>query len=319
MFVLDDSMRLLLMVIGAVTIIGAVMMAMVQHNLRRLLSFHAVSQVGYMVLGIGTGVWIGVVGGLFHMLNNAIYKCALFLVAGSVEHRTGTTELDRLGGLARVMPVTFGACLIAALAISGIPPFNGFVSKWMIYRGVLASTSTLMPLFLVAAIFGSALTLASFVKVIHSIFWGRLPDELQAKPIREVGVSMVIPMVVLAALCVIFGIFWMVPVNGLIAKALTVLEQGIPFGTPADLNAMGGMWSASLATLLILVGLAVGLFIYFIGTGFKVREGHTFVGGELLEGDKIRYSGTSFYDTIRQLPVIGAVYKDAEHCGPTWI
>ncbi|MHC4592327.1 MAG: complex I subunit 5 family protein [Planctomycetota bacterium] len=100
-FELTLGLKMLLMVIGAVTIISAVMMAMVQHELRRLLSFHAVSQVGYMVLGIGTGVPMGIVGGLFHMINHAIYKSLLFLSGGAVQSRTGDLELDNLGGLGR--------------------------------------------------------------------------------------------------------------------------------------------------------------------------------------------------------------------------
>ena len=121
-------MSILLLVIGSFTIIAAVLGALVQHNLKKLLSFHAVSQVGYMVLGIGTGLPIGIAGGLFHMLNNAIYKCCLFLAGGAVEKKTGTTELSQLGGLARFMPLTFTAALVASLSISGVPPFNGFRS-----------------------------------------------------------------------------------------------------------------------------------------------------------------------------------------------
>ncbi|MHC4913271.1 MAG: proton-conducting transporter transmembrane domain-containing protein, partial [Planctomycetota bacterium] len=128
-FILKSAaLSIVLALIGAATIIIAVMIAMVQHNLKKLLSYHAISQVGYMVLGIATGTPVGIAGGVFHMLNHAIYKCCLFLCGGAVEHATGTAELDRLGGLGKKMSITFGACLIAALSISGIPPFNGFVS-----------------------------------------------------------------------------------------------------------------------------------------------------------------------------------------------
>jgi formate hydrogenlyase subunit 3/multisubunit Na+/H+ antiporter MnhD subunit len=116
MFVPDWSLRVVMMVVGAVTILAAVLMAMMQHNLKRLLSFHAVSQVGYMVLGIGTGTTIGVIGGLFHMINHAIYKCNLFLMSGSVGRAAGTDEIapaagnvhlriDRGGGHLRHPPV----------------------------------------------------------------------------------------------------------------------------------------------------------------------------------------------------------------------
>ena len=177
-FAVSFGLNLLLMIIGAVTIVAAVVMAMVQHDFRKLLSFHAVSQVGYMILGIGTGTAIGIAGGLFHMLNNAIYKSCLYLTAGAVEKRTGTSDLAKLGGLARVMPFTFVTFGIAALAISGIPPFNGFVSKWMVYQGLVEAGISQYWIFLVAAMFGSALTVASFVKVAHGVFLGETPRGL---------------------------------------------------------------------------------------------------------------------------------------------
>ena len=90
-----------------------------------------------MILGIATGTPVGIAGGLFHMLNNAIYKSCLFLCGGAVEQETGTADLERLGGLGKKMPITFVTCLVAALSISGIPPLNGFVSKWMIYRSLI--------------------------------------------------------------------------------------------------------------------------------------------------------------------------------------
>ncbi len=141
LFQLSYGIGLLLMVVGAVTIVAAVTAALLQKDLKRLLSFNAVGQVGYMVLGIGTGVPIGVAGGIFHMLNHALYECCFFLCSGNVEHRVRTTNLDKLGGLARYMPVTFGATVVAAFAVSGIPPLNGFFSKWMVYQGTIESAS----------------------------------------------------------------------------------------------------------------------------------------------------------------------------------
>jgi len=203
-FVLESgALSVVLAIIGAGTVIIAVMIAMVQHNLKKLLSYHAISQVGYMVLGIATMTPVGIAGGVFHMLNHAIYKCCLFLCGGAVENAAGTAELDELGGLGKIMPITFITCLIAALSISGIPPFNGFVSKWMVYQGVIqmdpaktGAAAGLWPVWLVAAMFGSALTLASFVKIIHSVFLSRLPNRL--KNVKEVSPLMFGPMLVLA-------------------------------------------------------------------------------------------------------------------------
>ena len=180
LFVMNSAMNILLMLVGAFTIIAAVMMALIQHNMKRLLGYHAISQVGYMVLGIGTGNPIGIAGGIFHMLNNSIYKQALFLISGNVEQKTGTTDLDKLGGLFRTMPVTYVCALIASLSISGVPPFNGFVSKWMVYQGLIGQLQTtnyplriMIVISLTAAMFGSGLTLASFMKLIHATFLGQ--------------------------------------------------------------------------------------------------------------------------------------------------
>ena len=113
------------------------MMALVQKDYKRLLSYHAISQVGYMILGIGTALPVGIVGGLFHMINHAHVQELPVPHGGSVEKQAGTTDLAKLGGLARKMPVTFACFIVAALSISGCPPFNGFFSKELVYDGAL--------------------------------------------------------------------------------------------------------------------------------------------------------------------------------------
>ena len=305
-FAIDEVMQLLLLIVGAVTVLAAVMMAMIQHDLKKLLAYHAVSQVGYMVLGIGTGLWIGVIGGLFHMLNHAIYKCCLFLCAGSVEKQAGTTDLDRLSGLGRVMPGTFVACSIAALAISGVPPLNGFVSKWMVYQGLLASPLKLAPIALVAAVFGSALTLASFVKVLHAVFAGPMSSSAAAREPREAGATMLVPMLVLAVCCIVLGVGYTVPTNEVLDPALR--SWGVALPEPK----VGGLWQPGPALLLMAIGLVGGLALYKLGKAFKPRRTRMYIGGEIVPSEPYRVSGTGFYNTVRQLPVLGAFYKDAE-------
>jgi len=313
MFSFDGGLKILMMAIGAITILGAVLMAMVQHNLKKLLSFHAVSQVGYMVLGIGTGTVVGALGGLFHMLNHAIYKSCLFLCAGSVERKTGTTELDHLGGLARLLPVTFITMTVASLSISGVPPFNGFVSKWLVYRGVMSSETRLAPLFLTAAVFGSALTLASFVKVLHSVFWQLRPKGLERLPAGERW-FMALPMLVLAILCIIFGVFARLPINAFLLPALEGLGLA-DVAAPVEggtISVLGAVWSFGLATLLIIVGVLIGLLIYLAGTFLKIRVSSNYVGGEKVDPEKMRTSGTSFYETVREMPILKGALRDGE-------
>jgi len=313
MFDIGGGLRLMMMAIGAITILGAVLMAMVQHDLKKLLSFHAVSQVGYMVLGIGTGTVVGALGGLFHMLNHAIYKSCLFLGAGSVERKAGTTELDHLGGLARLLPITFITMTIASLSISGVPPFNGFVSKWLVYRGVMIADTRWAPVLLTAAVFGSALTLASFVKVLHSVFWQLRPKGLERLPGGERW-FMALPMLVLAILCVVFGVFARLPINAFLMPALDDLgASGIASPVEgATISGLGYVWSPTTATILILVGIVIGLLVYLAGTFVKIRVTSSYYGGEKVDSEKVRASGTSFYETIREMPILRGALRDGE-------
>ncbi len=305
LFVTTTAINIFLMLMGAFTIIAAVMMALVQHDMKRLLGYHAVSQVGYMVLGIGTGNPIGIAGGIFHMLNNVIYKSCLFLTSGNVEYRMKTTELDKLGGLAKLMPITYISCLIASLSISGIPPFNGFASKWMIYQGVItqfSATSLAMRvtgvICLLIAMFGSALTLASFMKLIHATYLGQQKDN---QSVREVSWTMWLPCVFLAVFCVLFGVFAMqLPLKLLILP----IFGGVDFI---------GTWYSGLATGLILIALGFGwLLIRVIGARQKPREDSMFVGGEFIATEENRVSGTEFYNTVKEFGILKAIYKRAE-------
>jgi len=301
MFEMVVSVNLVLMIIGAFTILAGVGMALVQHDMRKLLAYHAVSQVGYMVLGLGTGTVLGLLGGLFHLLNNTLYKTCLFLTAGSVKAQTGTTDLDKLGGLGRLMPWTFVSFLIAALAISGIPPLNGFVSKWMIYQGLLKlkdSGDNLWIIWLFAAMLGSGLTLASFMKLAHSVFLGQSAPSLKKLKIRENSFSIVFPLVVMAFLCIVFGVF---ALSGPFKLFLLPLVDSVSFP---------GFWAAGPVTLMILAGLVIGLIIYIIGNIKNVREADPFIGGEKLSAES-RVTGTGFYNTIQEMPGIKYFYKQA--------
>ncbi len=325
-FVVSPGVQLVVMLVGAVTILAGVLMAMVQHDLRRLLAFHAVSQVGYMILGIGTGTIVGVLGGIFHMLNNAIYKACLFFGAGVVEREAGTTDLHRLGGLGKALPVTFGCMFVAALAISGIPPLNGFVSKWLVYQGCVAAGQ---PVFLVVALFGSVLTLASFVKVLHSVFWGTRPREFEG--VREDGVSLRLPMVTLATLCILLGVFAAWPLDHAIGPAVG-LDPGGDLPGSATLVASSETWARVsgepaapdpggvpravfrpvAVTGLLVLGVLAALLLAHVGPTRVRREQSVFIGGEPIDPDVNRFPGTEFYRTITDLPVLGKLLDAGE-------
>ena len=297
----NSGLSLFIIIIGSITIIAAVMMALVQHNIRRLLSYHAVSQVGYMLVGIGTANPIGIAGGLFHMLNNSIYKSSLFLCGGNVEEKAGTDDLDKLGGLALLMPYTFFAFLIASFAISGIPPFNGFASKWMIYQGIVElgrTGSKLWPIWLCVAMFGSALTLASFMKLIHAVFLGQPSKKMETLK-KEKFSTMAFSVSILSFLCILFGVFaYQIPIKQFIEPSM---NQELTFL---------GFWNSSLATIFIIVGILIGALIFLL-SNLKVRQTRQFIGGEKLAED-MRPSGVDFYSSVSDIGVLGRTYNLAE-------
>jgi len=313
-FVPSPALRAVVMGIGVVTILGGVFMALVQHDLRRLLSFHAVSQVGYMLLGIGTGTIVGVMGAVFHMANHALYKSCLFLGAGAVERETGTMELDRLGGLGSKMPVTLGCMFVAALSIAGIPPLNGFASKWLIYQGCVASGQ---PFWLVAALFGSVLTLASFVKVLHAVFWGARPARLDG--VREGGgIGIPVAMTLLAGLCVGLGVFAAWPLEAFVGPAVGLDHGGAGalVGAPATWGPVHGIAAATLldlpaavflpmpVTLFLVLGTLLALGLAYLGAMRSRRVRPAFMGGTPFDREVHGFPGTGFYATVREVPVL---------------
>jgi len=304
LFVFPYLVNIIIMVIGVFTIIMAVMMALIQHNGRKLLGYHAVSQVGYMVLGIGTGNPIGIIGGLFHMLNNAIYKSNLFLSFGSVEKKTGTADLDEMGGLARKMPMTFIAALVGALAISGIPPLNGFFSKWMVYQSVLEAAASqthiwqiVLNVCLVLAVFGSALTLASFIKFIHSIYLSKLPAKYN--DVTEVSFANWFGNNLLALMCVIFGLaVYAIPVKLFLLPIL-------PAGSTIK-NIMLGFYEPGIILFFFAVSLLVGVIIYYIFK--KIRFDDEYVG-TMPTTEANRITGVEFYDDVKNMRPFKSIYK----------
>ena len=293
------GMGTLLMAFGAITLLCGVLMAMIQSDYRKMLAFHSVSQVGYMVLGIGTGTVIGIIGGLLHLINMIVVKGSLFLCGGSIEYRTGKTRFSEMGGLAGAMPLTFAATLVAALAIAGVPPLNAFVSKWFIYQGILDRGGPWSPLFLLIAMFGSALTLASFMKLLYSMFWGDKPRELTA--VKESPWFMTLPIIALALVAIGFGIFYSWPVNVFLAPILGVTDIGIK-----------GLWQSSLAVILMIVSLISGLVVYWLGQPRRSTQGEVFVGGELIDQEVMRVPGTHFYGPVKAMTILSKAFSLAE-------
>ncbi len=205
-----NSVQLMLATFGTVTMFVGVTMALAQHDFKRLLAFHSISQIGYVITAIGLATVLGLEAGLFHAMNHTLFKGLLFLTAGAVLYATGTTDLDKLGGLAKKMPKTAICFLVGAFSISGLPPFNGFASKWMIYQATYqkaAVTGNFAYAFVtIVALVVSVMTLASFIKVTQAVFFGQLPKHLEDT--KEVPLSMRVPMWIMSALCILSGVFY---------------------------------------------------------------------------------------------------------------
>jgi NADH:ubiquinone oxidoreductase subunit 5 (subunit L)/multisubunit Na+/H+ antiporter MnhA subunit len=201
------------------------------------------------------------------------------------------------------MPVTFICSLIFAMAISGIPPLNGFASKWMIYQGIIdygagtGISNNLWVLWLGLAVLGSALTLASFIKFIGGIFLGRRSAAFDT--IRETPAMMWIPNVILALLCIFTGIF---------ATNIIVPKLFMPASGAFEL---GGFWNSSLVSLLVLISIVLGIVIYLITTLGKFRTEDSFIGGESIQ-EQTGYQTPEFYKTILEFRLFAWIYRKAE-------
>ncbi len=224
-----------LVALGVLSMVIGVFLAVGQWDMKRLLAYHSISQMGYVVMGIGLGalilaeggnkVWasLAIMGGLFHLMNHAVFKSLLFLMSGSVEMATGTRQLKKLGGLGSVMPITRAVSFVASASIAGVPPFNGFWSKLILVVSAvgagfygLAGVTVLV----------SLVTLISFLKIQRYAFLGELPENL--RQVKESKGSMLYAMVFLACLCVFMGLILLVPGlrENVLQPAINVLMSG---------------------------------------------------------------------------------------------
>ncbi len=206
-FGFSPSYSVVLITLGTLSMVGGALLAIGQNDLKRMLAYSSISQVGYMVFAFGLGTPLAVLGGLFHLLNHAFFKSLLFLCSGAIEYATGTRDLTKLGGLWKKMPVTSATCSIAALSISGIPPLGGFFSKLIIIIAAVKAYETIGPVAYVLAaiaVIVSFMTLIYFVKLQKMAIFGPLPQALNS--VREVPVLMWSVLIILAVVCIAFGI-----------------------------------------------------------------------------------------------------------------
>jgi multicomponent Na+:H+ antiporter subunit D len=237
-FGVSVSVSWVLVALGVLSMVIGVFLAVGQWDFKRLLAYHSISQMGYVVLGIGLGALIlarngkvewaalAILGGLFHLVNHAVFKSLLFLTSGSVEMSTGTRQIKEMGGLVERMPFTRTTCTVASASIAGIPPFNGFWSKLIL---IVAAIQAGFLYLAAVTVIVSLVTLISFLKIQRYVFLGELPENL--RQVKENKGSMLVAMISLACLCVLMGLLVLVPglKHVILDPAVQVLTDGVRY------------------------------------------------------------------------------------------
>jgi|CZLA01.1.fsa_nt_gi hydrogenase-4 component B len=322
---------MLVAVLGTITLFTGTMQALQQEQSKRLLAFHSIGQIGYILLGTGTCMallasgsaaaaalaTIGFCGALFHVLNHGLFKGLLFLNAGSMLHATGTQDLNQMGGMMKYMPLTGITALVASFSISGVPLFNGFVSKWSIYVAAVQGAGYAHYLVVCAAvaILTSALTLASFIKFFGVSFLSRtsalVKTRADARNGRlEVPWMMQLPQLVLAALCVLLGV---IPAIGfrLLQHSLAASRGGLGTtlanSSPMLSDPLAGLTAVHSTALFAPVALIAVLGLMFLLVygisklgGAPRRAADPWLCGYVREADCHRYVAHNFYGEIKR-------------------
>jgi hydrogenase-4 component B len=310
---LHPAAGVVVLIVGMISGVLGVVYALGQHDIKRLLAYHSVENIGIILIGLGIGMIgasqgrplmaaLGLGGGLLHVLNHAIFKSLLFLGAGMVIHRTGVQVIDELGSLLKSMKVTGTCFLIGSLAISGLPPLNGFVSEFLIYlagfQGVALEANLPFALSLAAivclAVIGG-LALACFTKVVGVVFQGE-PRRPLAGNGSEKGAAMLAPMVALAAACAVIGLFPAAFVTlALRAAAVMAPQAAVPAVEPM-MAAAGGITRAAL--VFVAVVLSVAGLRHLLYRAKTVSHGPTWGCGFTQPNSRMQYTGASFADSI---------------------
>jgi len=221
-FGLTPALSEVLMWTAMVSIVVAALLAVGQPDMKRMLAYSSISQVGYIVLGIGLGTPLGIAGGLFHLFNHAVAKGLLFLNSGAVQRATGTRELDQMGGLAKRMPLTAGTSLVGSLSIAGVPPLAGFWSKLLI---IIALVQARQGTLAVLAVLASVITLWYYLILQRKAFFGKLEERW--KNVKEAPFWMSAATVILALISIGVGIFFAATIRSWIQPASDALSQGV--------------------------------------------------------------------------------------------
>lgn len=303
----------LLVGVGVASAVLGVLYALMQHDLKKLLAYHSVENIGIILIGIGLGLIgrsqqyplveiLGFGGALFHVVNHAMFKGLLFLGAGNILHATHRRRLDQLGGLIRRMPITGVTFLVAAAAICGLPPFNGFISEWLIYIGLFegAKAFAQAPFFfavvaIVGIAFAGGLAVTCFTKVVGGVFLGS-PRVAWEQPVHEGRWQQSLPMGVLAFCCLLLGI-----APQLLSPWLMTALAGLGVGTPVGEMAapLATLWQLSCAVAIPIGLLAIGLLVrYWFIMSKRTRIAPTWDCGFAQPTPRMQYTAASYAEPL---------------------
>ncbi len=310
--------------IGSVSALMGVLYALMQHDLKRLLAYHSVENIGIIFIGLGLSLLflseghtllgvLGLVAALYHTLNHALFKGLLFLGAGAILHSAHERDLEHMGGLLRRMPWTGLFFLVGCLSISALPPFNGFVSEWLTFQAALQAWQldsgvlrSLVPVAAATLALTGALAAACFVKVYGVAFLGRARSR-HVRRARPVPLGMRAGQGMLAALCVAFGILPMSVVATLDAVPVQILGAGLPQAT-----AHGWLWltpvapetasySAPLVVVLLAAMAGLTAWVWRRGAVRRVRRGDPWDCGFTPPTPRMQYTASAFAQPIRRV------------------
>lgn len=327
---------ILIATLGAVTLFIGTVQSMKQNDSKRLLAYSSIGQIGYIVFATGAGLFmlytgnaslqvfavVVIIGAAYHVLNHAIFKGLLFLTSGSVLYATGTKDLNKLGGLIKLMPVSAVMAGIASLSISGVPLFSGFASKWTIVASSLVAGGSylFLAIFGIIALFTSAVTLACYVKFFGMTFTSSGSEWNTKKVVKEVSPMMLFPKVVLGALCIIQGLlpfFYYDTIITVFKKAPGSLIHGA-FNSPELAGQISGTFmgvkllvpgpdgfssAAAVPVVLVMVLAAAFVLSWFLKSsgGSTERKTEAWLGGYQDLHDLTRYRNRSMFSALKKV------------------
>jgi len=264
--------------------------------MKKLVAYSSISQMGYIIIGIAIATPLGFSGSMLHLMNHLIFKSTIFLALAAVIYRTGTTKMYEMGGLIFRMPLTFAAYLTAIIALAGIPPTNGFISKWVIYQALIEKGYLFLA---IAAFFGSIASFMYVFKPLSTVFLGQLKPQHQN--IKEVPLLMKIPMLILILVIVLFGVFPGIQMN-IINQISGYLGIETVNYTLYSIQGANGAWNSLLIFNIFSAGFIIALLLFSFAKKSKlVGLLDTYSSGEYITDAESYHYAYQYYRPFDRL------------------